>query len=108
MVGNSVYAGILLEAAEEVKTGGAISAVLARYPDDIPPIVSQMVRIGEETGSTAKVLEGMARFYDQEVEVITRSLTSLIEPILIVVLGIGVGILTVGVLLPVYNIAGQL
>ncbi len=108
VVGNSVYAGILLEAAEEVKTGGAISAVLARYPDDIPPIVSQMVRIGEETGSTAKVLEGMARFYDQEVEVITRSLTSLIEPILIVVLGIGVGILTVGVLLPVYNIAGQL
>lgn len=108
VVGNSVYASILLEAAEEVKTGGAISSVLSRYPSDVPPIVSQMVRIGEETGSTSNVLTGMARFYDQEVEVITRSMTSLIEPMLIVLLGIGVGILTVGVLLPVYNIAGQL
>lgn len=108
VVGNNVYAGILREAAEEVKTGGSISGVLSQHPKEIPSIVSQMIRIGEETGSTSNVLDGVARFYDQEVEVITRNLTSLIEPILIVALGIGVGVLTVGVLLPVYNIASQL
>lgn len=108
IVGNSVYAGILLKAAEEVKTGGSISSVFFRYPKEMPAIVSQMVHIGEETGTTSEVLDGVARFYDQEVEVMTRNLAVLIEPILIVLLGIGVGILTVGVLLPIYNVAGQL
>ncbi|TXH03704.1 MAG: type II secretion system F family protein [Candidatus Moraniibacteriota bacterium] len=108
IVGNSVYAGILLKAAEEVKTGGSISSVFFRYPNEMPAIVSQMVHIGEETGTTSEVLDGVARFYDQEVEVMTRNLAVLIEPILIVLLGIGVGILTVGVLLPIYNVAGQL
>lgn len=108
VIGNTIYAQIMLKAAEEVKTGGAMSGVFDRYPDEIPPIVSQMVRIGEETGTMAHVLGGIGKFYDQEVDVMTRNLTSLIEPILIVVLGIGVGILTVGILLPIYNIAGQI
>ncbi len=108
VVGNSVYTGIILKAADEVKTGGSISTVFNRYPKEIPHIVSQMIRIGEETGSTANVLEGVAQFYNQEVEVMTRNLTTLIEPLLIAILGLGVGILTVGVLLPIYNIAGQI
>jgi type II secretory pathway component PulF len=108
VIGSTVYAQIMLKAAEEVKTGGAMSGVFQKYPEEIPPIVAQMIRIGEETGTMAHVLEGIGKFYNQEVEVMTRNLTSLIEPILIVALGIGVGILTVGILLPVYNIAGQL
>ncbi len=75
---------------------------------EIPPIVSQMIRIGEETGSLSNVLLSTAKFYNQEVETATKSLTTLIEPILIVGLGIGVGILVVGVLMPIYDIAGQL
>lgn len=108
IVGNNAYANIILKAADEVKTGGSISSVFFRYPKEIPPIVSQMVKIGEDTGTTAEVLAGVARFYDQEVEVMTKNLSTLIEPILIVILGLGVGILTVGVLLPIYNVAGQL
>ncbi len=108
VIGSTVYAQIMLKAAEEVKTGGAMSVVFQKYPEEIPPIVAQMVRIGEETGTMAHVLEGIGKFYNQEVEVMTRNLTSLIEPILIVGLGIGVGILTIGILMPVYNIAGQL
>lgn len=108
IVGNNVYTNIILKAADEVKTGGSISSVFFRYPSEMPAIVSQMIHIGEETGTTSEVLAGVARFYDQEVEVMTRNLTVLIEPILIVLLGIGVGILTVGVLLPIYNVAGQL
>lgn len=107
VVGNNVYERIILKAADEVKSGGTVSTVLL-HSNEFPPIVSQMVRIGEETGSLASVLVSVAKFYNQEVEIMTRSLTSLIEPILIVFLGIGVGILVVGVLLPIYNIASQL
>lgn len=108
VIGNRVYQQIVLRAAEEVKTGGAISVVFARYPNELPPIVAQMTKIGEETGTISKVLDGIALFYNQEVDVMTRNMTTLIEPILIVILGIGVAILTIGILVPIYNIAGQL
>lgn len=107
VIGNQVFQKIVLQAADEVRTGGTMSTVLLRS-SDIPPIVSQMIRIGEETGSLVGVLQSTAKFYNQEVETATKSLTTLIEPILIVLLGIGVGIMVVGVLLPIYNIAGQL
>lgn len=107
VIGNQIYAKIVLEAAEEIKGGGNISKVFISSPQ-IPPVVSQMMRIGEESGTLATVLDSIAKFYNQEVENMTRSLTVLIEPVLIVFLGIGVGILVVGVLLPIYNLAGQI
>ncbi|MBP6889631.1 MAG: type II secretion system F family protein [Candidatus Moranbacteria bacterium] len=107
VTGNLVFREVILRSAEEVKTGGAMSKVFLRSPV-IPPIVSQMIKIGEESGSVAKVLDGVADFYRSEVENITRNMTSLIEPILIVFLGIGVGIMVVGILMPIYDIAGKL
>lgn len=107
VTGNLVFRGTILRAAEEVKSGGAMSTVFLRSTV-IPPIVSQMVKIGEESGSISKVLDGVADFYRSEVENITRNMTALIEPILIVFLGIGVGIMVVGILMPIYNIAGQI
>ena len=67
-----------------------------------------MIRIGEESGTLATVLGSVAKFYGQEVDNMTKSLTTLIEPILIVFLGMGVAVLVVGVLLPIYNLAGQM
>lgn len=107
VIGNSVFRRIISRAADEVKTGNVMSAVFLRTPE-MPPIVAQMVRIGEETGTLSQVLKSIGVFYNQEVELTTKNLTTLIEPILIVMLGIGVGILVVGVLMPIYNIAGQL
>lgn len=107
VIGNEVFEKIALKAADEVKSGGTISTVLLQS-NQFPAIVSQMVRIGEETGSLVTVLASVAKFYNQEVETTTKSLTTLVEPILIVILGVGVGILVVGVLLPIYNIAGQM
>jgi len=107
VVGNSVYQKVILRAADEVKTGKTISSVFASS-SDIPPIVSKMLLIGEETGKMNHVLDSTARFYSQEVDNITRNLTSLIEPVLIVVLGIGVGILVVSVIMPIYNITGSI
>lgn len=108
VVGNQVFEKIIMKAAEEVKAGGTMSTVFVHTDEQIPPIVSQMIRIGEETGTLSKVLNSVAKFYSQEVDNMTRTLTTLLEPALIVILGIGVGILTVGVLMPIYNIAGQL
>lgn len=107
VMGNHVFERIVLKAADEVRSGGTMSTVFLRSRE-VPPIVSQMIRIGEETGSLAGVLASTGKFYNQEVETMTRSLTTLIEPILIVFLGIGVGILVVGVLMPIYNIASQI
>ena len=107
VVGNSVFRGIILRAADEVKSGGSVSTVFARS-SNIPPVVTQMVRIGEETGKLGQVLEGTARFYDQEVDYITKNLSALLEPVLIVGLGIGVAILVFSIIIPIYNIAGQI
>ena len=107
VTGNQVFRSTILHAAEEVKSGGAMSTVFLRSPV-IPPIVSQMVKIGEESGSISKVLDGVANFYRSEVDNIARNMASLIEPVLIVFLGIGVGIMVIGILMPIYNIAGQL
>lgn len=107
VVGNGVYKRIILQAADNVRTGGTMSQVLVNNPA-IPPMVAQMVKIGEETGSTTQVLKAVSDFYSQEVDMLTKNMMSLIEPILIVVLGIGVAIMVVGILLPIYNIAGQI
>ncbi len=107
VVGNQVFEKIIIAAANQVKAGSVMSSVFLQS-EEIPAIVSQMVRIGEETGTLPHVLKSIGKFYSQEVDNMTRSLTTLIEPVLIVFLGIGVGIMVVGVLLPIYNIAGQL
>ncbi|MCX6765717.1 MAG: type II secretion system F family protein [Candidatus Moranbacteria bacterium] len=107
VVGNSVHQSIILRSADEVKTGGHISTVFAKS-SDVPPIVSQMTKIGEETGKLGEVLKNVSSFYEQEVDKTARNLSTMIEPILIVILGIGVAILVFAILLPIYNIAGKL
>lgn len=107
VVDNIVYKNIILKAAQDVKKGGEINTEFFKH-EEFPPMVSSMIKIGEETGRLGEILKDIARFYNAEVDQITRNLSSIIEPILIVVLGIGVGILVFSVLLPIYNIAGQL
>lgn len=104
VVGNDLFAKIIRESAEAVKGGVPISEALSRW-DDIPPLVTQMIRIGEETGKLDFMLKTMARFYRREVENAVDSLIGLIEPVMIIILGLGVGILVIAVLLPIYNIS---
>jgi len=107
VINNSVYEEILLKTAEEVKVGGNISNVLSRSPL-IPPMVSQMVRIGEESGQLETVLIHVSRFYTQETEIMTKNLSTIIEPVLMIIIGIAVGFMAFSVLMPIYNIAGQM
>ncbi|MEK7662091.1 MAG: type II secretion system F family protein [Patescibacteria group bacterium] len=106
VVDNKVYEEILKNSGELVKGGSSLSDSLAKYPDEIPQIMIQMIRVGEETGKLGYVLKTLAKFYKREVEGAVDTLVSLIEPVLVLGLGLGVGFLLSSVLIPIYNIAG--
>ena len=105
VVGNRRYQMIMFDAMEAVKGGKAFSQALELHPE-VPKIMPQIVRVGEETGSMGSILKMLAKFYNREVDEAVDTLVGLIEPFMIVALGIGVGILLVSVLVPIYNIAG--
>ena len=109
VVEDEIYEGILREAIEGVKGGQPLSQTLMRYsPGQIPVIFVQMLQIGEETGEMGNILDRLAKFYNREVNSAVDTLVSLIEPILIVALALGVGFLLAAVLLPIYNSASSL
>ncbi len=108
VVEDDVYEGILHEAIEAVKGGAPLSSTLAKYPGQVPGIFVQMLQIGEETGEMGNILDRLAKFYNREVNSAVDTLISLIEPILIVALALGVGFLLAAVLLPIYNSAGSI
>ena len=107
VVGNSVYAKILAEVAADVKGGSSISDAFGKHPE-MPGIMVAMTKVGEETGELGKILITLAKFYNREVSNAVDTLVGLIEPIMIVLLGVGVGTLLAAVLLPIYNLAGAI
>lgn len=104
VVGNRVYEQVLADVTEQVRGGTSLSEALSQYSDVIPPIMTQMVRIGEETGNLEQILKTLALFYKREVDNAVDTLVGLIEPVMIVSLGLGVGLLLTSVLVPIYNI----
>ena len=90
-----------------MRAGASISDTLVSYPD-IPAFVSQMIKIGEETGKLDFILQATARFYRQEVDSTVDNLINLIEPIMILTLGLGVGVLVASILIPIYNISSSI
>ncbi|KKQ34997.1 MAG: hypothetical protein US50_C0029G0004 [Candidatus Nomurabacteria bacterium GW2011_GWB1_37_5] len=105
VVDNKVYEKILKSAADSVKAGSSFSESLMRHKE-IQPIVVQMIQVGEETGTLSSILKTLATFYKREVDDSVDTLVGLIEPIMIVFLGLGVGLLIASILVPIYNIAG--
>ncbi|MFA6338444.1 MAG: type II secretion system F family protein [Candidatus Paceibacterota bacterium] len=104
VVDNDIYKGILRDTLNAVKGGSSLSNSLARYPE-IPSIMVQMVKVGEETAELGSILHTLANFYQREVMNAVDTLVDLIEPVMIVSLGLGVGILLASVLIPIYNIS---
>ena len=107
VVGNVIYQKAIADAIESVKGGGTISDALEKAPD-IPVLVTQMMRIGEATGRLDFILGSIAKFYQREVDSALENLVAMIEPILIIVLGAGVGLLVASVLVPMYNMVGSI
>ena len=105
LVGNINYQKILLDAEENVRGGGTISETFSKYPE-IPPLTTSMIAIGEKTGKMDFMLAHISKYYKSESENAIGSISQLIEPILVLVLGIAVAILVSAILLPIYNLVG--
>jgi type IV pilus assembly protein PilC len=104
VIDNTIYKDIFTDALSRVKAGSSVSDALSRN-SEIPGIMIQMIKVGEETGELGNILKTLARFYTREVNNAVDTLVDLIEPIMIVMLGLGVGFLLSSVLIPIYNIA---
>jgi len=104
VVDNHVYKNIVQEALGRVREGTPLSSAFAGH-SEIPEIMSQMIKVGEETGELGGILKSLASFYQREMMNAVDTLVSLIEPVMIVLLGLGVGTLLAAVLMPIYNIA---
>ncbi len=107
VVDNRVYKEILEAALSEVRGGRSFADSISDYPE-IPGVLTQMVKVGEETGSLSEILTTLAHFYRREVNNAVDTLIGLIEPIMIVALGLGVGVLLASVLMPIYNLTGSI
>ncbi len=108
IVGNNVYKKIILQTKDRVMKGDSFSYVLSQYPNDITPLFTQMAAVGERTGKLDTSLTNVVRFYNRESENFVNSISSLIEPIMIVGLALMVGFLVAAVLLPIYQISTTL
>jgi type IV pilus assembly protein PilC len=103
-LGNKVIEEELKAAALEVKNGKQLSEPISQSPH-FPPIVAQMLSVGEETGQIDSVLTKIADFYEEEVTVLIDGLAAIIEPIMIVFLGAGVGLIAASVMGPIANLS---
>lgn len=103
-VGNSVYEKALQDAAEDVKNGATLSSIIEKN-DLFPAIVAQMLAVGEETGQTDTVLVKVADFYEEEVDVAIDGLSSIIEPVMILLMGSMVGLIAASVMGPIASLS---
>jgi type IV pilus assembly protein PilC len=106
VVGNEVYKSVILKTMDEVRKGEPISSVLERYPETISPFFVQMTLVGEKSGQLDNILLYVVDFYQREVDSSVESFMKLLEPILIIFLGVVVGGLAVSLLLPLYQTIG--
>lgn len=107
VVDNAVYKEIFEHTLLEVKSGRSFADTISEYPE-IPGVLAQMAKVGEETGNLPEILTTLSKFYRREVDNAVDTLIGLIEPIMIVMLGLGVGVLLASVLMPIYNLTATI
>ena len=106
VVSNNVYKKLILDTIREVEKGNSISQVFANS-QEIPKMVSEMLALGEKTGKLDLVLEKISDFYGREINNIVSNSMTLMEPIIMIVMGVGVGLMVAAIILPMYNMASQ-
>lgn len=104
VVDNKVFLTAISQSLEDVKGGSPVSVAFERH-EQFPNILIQMMRVGEETGNLGEILATLAKFYQREVTTAVDTLVDMIEPIMIILLAVGVGTLLASVLIPIYNIS---
>lgn len=105
VVDSSIYRNIVLDTKEKVVKGNPMSFVFSRYPEEIPPLLTQMVIVGEKTGSLETSMQKVVEFYRKEVSKATDTMISMIQPVLLLVLGGMVAVLVIGIYLPIINLS---
>lgn len=107
VVGNVVIADALKDAAKQVEKGFPIAYSFSKHPEAFPYILSQMVAVGEETGKMEEVLQKVSHVFEVESDQKVKGLTSAIEPLVMILLGLGVGFLVIAIILPIYSLTSQ-
>ena len=102
---NEVYRAVLTASEDEMRKGGELGNYLAKHRGYFPPLVSGMIQIGETTGNLEDNLEYLADYYDDEVDLKLHALTSLIEPAMLLMMGLLVGFVALSIITPIYSIS---
>lgn len=108
VVQNSYFKTVLGEAKEKIKKGDPIAAVFEANDKYYPPLVGEMISIGEETGKIGEMLEGVASFYENEVDQKTKDLSSVVEPFLMIFIGAAVGFFALAMITPTYSLVNAI
>ena len=107
-LGNYYFKQACLKASGDVQKGITLSQVLTSYKNVFPYLVTQMIEVGEETGRTDQILNNLAIFYEEEVDQVTKNLSSVIEPVLMLVIGAAVGFFAIAVIQPIYSLMDKM
>lgn len=105
---NRVYRKTVGSLVIEIQKGQKLAHALSYYPHLFPPLVSHMIAMGEQTGNLDKTLSYVSDFYDQEIAVTMQNLTTILEPLMLIVIGVVVGTVAISILGPIYAITGSL
>jgi len=105
-LGNVLFRNAIVDISKKVERGFPLGNTFAEYPV-CPPIVSQMMKVGEETGKLDDTLLKLSKYFQTESETLVKGLTTAIEPIIMVFLGVGVGFIVISVITPIYNLTNQ-
>lgn len=107
VVDNVIVSEGIDKSAEQVEKGFPLAYTLSNQPEIFPPILSQMLSVGEETGKLDEVLMKVSHVFEQESEESVKGLTAAIEPLIMITLGIGVAFLVLAIIMPIYNLTSQ-
>lgn len=108
VVGNTLYRRLLIGASEEIQKGKPLSAIFEPHKEIFQPMVIQMISVGEETGKISDMMLRLALFFEEEVTNTTKNLSTIIEPLLMIIIGGAVGIFAVSMLQPIYSSLGNI
>ena len=102
---NIIYKENLLAVSESLKKGESLSDILSEYPKTFPPMVTEMIMVGEQSGKTEEMLRELSEYYSGEVDTTMKNFTTIIEPVIILILGVAVAGIAVAVIMPMYSLA---
>lgn len=103
-LGNTVFKDVVMDARDEVEKGGPLALPIARSTN-FPLLVSSMISVGEETGEIDAVLDKVSEYYKEEVDTATSNLSSVLEPVLLIIMGVAVGFIALGVYMPMFGLS---